>query len=755
MEKIKVLHLITDLEPGGAQLLLLRTSRGIDSERFEFYVAFMLGKGTLSAEFQSCGIKVLDLTRGKKFSWISPFKLFMVLRKYKIDILHTHLVHASLLGRVVGRMAGVSAVISTRHFGYDPKVKSLIYYLERKSGFLDKRIIAVSAAVKKYFSCTNPAIENRICVIYNGLDIDSETQRDLCGELMPEFRILSAGRLHKIKRFDILIRAAAIIKEQNKDFRVLIAGDGPERHYLQTLIRELNLQDNVYLAGQKTNSEIIGLIKNSDLYVQSSDWEAFGLSILEAMSQSLAVVATNVGGIPEIIKNGYDGILVSPSDPQELAVTILRLLKNRRLRKLLGENARKRVEQNFILKQSVAKQQELYQELWGKSEHKRPVSNAKHRILQIITRLNIGGAARHVIILSSNLNDHRFDCQLVTGKERKSEGNMRHLARNMKMIDIPELQREISIIRDIKAFWKIYRHIRKYKPHIVHTHTSKAGVLGRIAAKMAGTPITIHTFHGHIFGDFFSPLKTKLFLFIERLMSRFTTRIISISELIHNDLINLRIINGNGRIIENGFDLNQFVNVGRSVGNFRQDLGLEPEDILVGTVARLVPTKGCSYLLDAAPSFLDLSPSIRLVIVGDGELKDELQRQVRSLGIERKVIFTGFREDMLEVYSAFDILVLPSLREGLPTVIIEALCCGLPVVATNVDAVPDLVTPEMGILVEPKNSEALAEAVREAVKRLPWRLDDRIRQHFSRRFGTERLVQDMKRLYDELAHRKP
>ena len=383
---------------------------------------------------------------------------------------------------------------------------------------------------------------------------------------------------------------------------------------------------------------------------------------------------------------------------------------------------------------------------------KEPSPQKKVRVLHIVTRLNIGGVAPHVLLLASQLNPEKFEITVLAGPEPPQEGSMEHLGRQngVKLIRIPDLQRNVSLLKDVKAFWRIYRLIRSQKPDIVHTHLSKAGFLGRLAAKLAAVPVVVHTFHGHIFNGFFSSPKSRIFLFLERRLASFSTCLVAVNRMIYSDLMKLKIATGRCRVIENGYDLRKFVEIERHCGIFRKELGLDQTHILVGTVARLVPVKGCTHLLEAAADFLEASPDLRLVLVGDGELREKLQKRAYSLGIQERVIFTGFRKDMEKIYSDLDLLVLPSLTEGLPTVIIEALCAGLPVVATRVGAVPDLITPETGVIVEPRDSKAIAGAVREMVKHLPLNHNPQIRQKFGQRFGVKRLVEDTERFYCQL-----
>lgn len=339
----------------------------------------------------------------------------------------------------------------------------------------------------------------------------------------------------------------------------------------------------------------------------------------------------------------------------------------------------------------------------------------KIKVLTIITRHNIGGAASQTIVLSAYLNKNRFQSILVKGSEGKDEGNMDELAKSKKVepIYIKELCRELSLKKDLIAFWKLYQLIRKEKPDIVHTHTAKAGTLGRLAAKLAGVSVIIHTFHGNVFEGYFNSIKSKLFLNIERFLAFLSDQIIAISHTQKQALLKYGIGNPDKiSCIPLGLELEPFLTPENSKGNFRRELNLETNIPLIGIVARLVPIKGHNYFLEAARIVSGDFPEARFILIGDGELRGKLENLASDLGIEEKVIFCGFRNDLVNIYADLDIVVLSSLNEGLPVSIIEALAAKKPVVATNVGGVKDLVEDNVtGILVPKQDPQKLAYGI--------------------------------------------
>lgn len=389
------------------------------------------------------------------------------------------------------------------------------------------------------------------------------------------------------------------------------------------------------------------------------------------------------------------------------------------------------------------------------------VGKKKVKILRIITRLNVGGSSIHTILLSAYLNSDRFETILVKGREGDCEGNMQDLLRkkNICPIIIPELGREISLMKDWITFKKLFKLICKEKPDIVHTHTAKAGFLGRVAAKLAGVPIIIHTFHGHLFHSYFGYFKTKLFIFTERFLTSFSTKLIAVSENIKKDIVKkYRICNPSKIIfIPLGLELDQFLNLQGEKGNLRKELHLSEETPLIGIVARLVPIKGHQYFLETTKEVNKIYPMAKFLIVGDGELREQLENLAKQLGVRENVIFCGFRKDLTRIYADLDIVVLSSLNEGLPVTVIEALASAKPVVATNVGGTGDLIEDKItGLLVPPRNSKALAEGILYLLNNPEESI--RMGKNGQRKvypaLNYTRLVRDIERLYIELLDKK-
>lgn len=280
---------------------------------------------------------------------------------------------------------------------------------------------------------------------------------------------------------------------------------------------------------------------------------------------------------------------------------------------------------------------------------------------------------------------------------------------------VPALGREISPLRDIRSLAQVTAILRTRRPHVVHTHMAKAGFVGRLAARLVGTPVIVHTFHGNVLRGYFGAARSRAFVTLERVMGALSTKVIAISPGQREEILALRIARAeNIVVVPLGVDLAPFRDPPR--GRLRTSLGIGPGVALVGTVARLVPIKEVELFLRAVAEVSRTRTDVLAVVVGDGPLRADLEAVAVRLGIDRRVHFLGWRADLPAIYADLDVFVLSSRNEGTPVAILEALTAGVPVVATSVGGVPDVVRHgETGLLVRSGDAEALARAMRELI----------------------------------------
>ncbi|HJU53940.1 MAG TPA: glycosyltransferase [Pyrinomonadaceae bacterium] len=409
------------------------------------------------------------------------------------------------------------------------------------------------------------------------------------------------------------------------------------------------------------------------------------------------------------------------------------------------------------------------------------------KVVRIIARLNVGGPARHVVWLTAGLRDAGFETVLVAGVVPQGEDDMGYFAaaNDVEPHVIPEMSREISV-QDAVTVWKLYKLFKRERPAIVHTHTAKAGTVGRVAgffyrwltfAALIGRPRPcrfVHTYHGHIFHSYYGPFKTRLFLLIEKTLARMSDRIVVISPQqlreIHEEF-------GVGRarqfrVIPLGLDTSVFSHWKERRMVLRDELKAGERDVLVGIVGRLTEVKNHALFLQAAALFKEKygltnrARRVRFVIIGDGQLRNDLEGRARGLGLHDDVLFLGTRSDPENFYPALDVVALTSLNEGTPLTLIEAMANARACVATKVGGVVDLLgakretkeagTPwalcERGVRAPSKDAAAFADALSRLVD------DDSLREELGKRglrfveqnYSKDRLLADVTNLYREL-----
>lgn len=366
------------------------------------------------------------------------------------------------------------------------------------------------------------------------------------------------------------------------------------------------------------------------------------------------------------------------------------------------------------------------------------------KVIHIITRLDPGGSSEAVLIVCQHLMGTKYTPILIYGGERKYQFQF-------KSFQVRHLIRNISPMKDLLAFLKIRRIIKQEKPSIVHTHTSKAGFLGRLAALSAGIRNIVHTPHGHVFYGYFNPVVSFLIVILERFVSVFTKKLIALTEGEMRESISYGVGNYKKWTI-----IPSPVEVPNKIYNTQEG----KKTLTVGTVARLEPVKGVRYLIDAIPFVLNEFKNVNFMIVGDGTQRKSLELRARKLGINGYVTFTGLVSDVMEYISRMDIYVQPSLNEGMGKSIVQAGYLSKPIIATSVQGIKSVIKHGYsGLLVSPKNPEELAKAILLLLK------DENLRTSLGRnamasmmelvngypKYSIERVMKALCNLYDTIS----
>ena len=402
------------------------------------------------------------------------------------------------------------------------------------------------------------------------------------------------------------------------------------------------------------------------------------------------------------------------------------------------------------------------------------------KILRIIARLNVGGPARHVVWLTAGLNDNEFQSALIAGSVPAGEEDMAYFAEEngVRPIFIAEMSRELSL-RDIVSLFKVYREIKRFRPDVIHTHTAKAGTIGRTAAffyrwftagVFVGRPRRIrvfHTFHGHVFHSYYGRWKTALFILIERFLAFAATDKIIVITPQQLDEINGRFKvgrRGQFEVVRLGIELGSFADGTEMRSRFRAAIAAADNEILVGLIGRLTEIKNIPMFLRAAELCRDDKSAegarMRFIIVGDGHLRKNLEAETAHRGLGDSVLFLGNRDDIEEVYAGIDIVALTSTNEGTPLSLIEGMASARPVISTSVGGVKDLLGDEIetcngfticrrGLGIASGNAEGFSSGLIYLAKneKLRESLGQAGKSFIKANYSKERLIEDIRTLY--------
>jgi glycosyltransferase involved in cell wall biosynthesis len=392
------------------------------------------------------------------------------------------------------------------------------------------------------------------------------------------------------------------------------------------------------------------------------------------------------------------------------------------------------------------------------------------RVLRIINRFNLGGPTYNAAYLTRYLPTN-YETLLVGGIKEDDEESSEYIVRNLGIepIVIPEMRRQVNAQNDLVAYRKIMRLINEFKPDIVHTHASKAGTIGRLAAIRSHVPVIVHTFHGHVFHSYFSSKQTKIFLNIERGLAEHTSRIIAISQKQKDELCDTFKIAPSEKfsIVPLGFDLQRFTeDKEQRRSKFRATFNIADDEVAIGIVGRLAPVKNHHLFIDAIAKAKQLTTcKLRAFVIGDGELKADLVAQCAERGLSvattdgyepaevADVTFTSWIRNVEVVYPGLDVVAMTSLNEGTPVSLIEAQAANLPIVTTNVGGIENIVLPDdTAVLAANGDADDFVKKLLPVVENTEMRRRMALNGwiYVKDKFHYTRLVADVDKLYGEL-----
>lgn len=382
----------------------------------------------------------------------------------------------------------------------------------------------------------------------------------------------------------------------------------------------------------------------------------------------------------------------------------------------------------------------------------------KIKVLNIITLFSVGGATETVVSMAEGLNKKGYDVHIATGPNIPTEGSMYETANrlNIPVFTFDNLKRAINLVDDVKIILELSRFIKKNNYDIVHTHSSKAGVVGRLAAWLAGTKVRLHTIHGLPFHRYESWIVRNSFKLIEKFAALACTKLVAVTHTIVDVMVKNHLApREKFVVIRSGFNIDEYINFNQDISELRKKYNLDEDDIVIGKVSRFSILKGHKYLVNAFGAISKKCPKAKLLLIGNGEIENTLRDKVKQMDLSDRVIFTGLipPEEIPAAISLLNILVHSSLLEGLARVLPQAIMMGKPVISFDLDGAHEVIKDGVnGYLIEPENEAMLAEKILDLATNPQKAIEfGRIgKQNLKDEFSTQKMVNQIHELYSTL-----
>jgi len=752
----RLMVLITSLQYGGADSQVVALTLGLKDRGWDVAVVCMVAPTAFADVLQAAGVPVhsLDMPRGIPDPR-GMRRLAALVRAFRPDVLHSHMVHANLLARVTRLFARMPVLVCTAHNlreesekGGPTWHKELLY--RWTDGLADETTIISRAAFDRYVA-VGAVPRHKFSVVPNGIDTSrfapsAEARKRARKELgfADEFVWMAVGRMVVQKDYPNLLRAFARIESPKSS--LMIAGRGPLQAELEALSASLGVRDRVRFVGVRP--DLAAWYNAADAFVNSSVFEGLSAALLEAAATALPAVVTDVGGNGEIYLHNASGYLVPPSDSTALAAAMQRLmLLGDAERGQLGEAARDYCLKTYALETVISRWETLYAQLESRRTQPPPsgvgaihsaarkspeiapandLYDRRLKVFYVVTRAERGGAQVHVNDLMQGMGD-RIQAALVTGE-------VGYLYEEASRAGIPvhrlrRLIRPVRPLTDLRAVVDLAKLIRDEKPDLIHAHTSKAGLVSRLAALLTRTPV-LFTAHTWSFREGTSAVQDKISVVVEKVLARLGGRIILVSESNRN--IALRNHVGTERQLSTVWN-----GIPDVPWQAKHGASSVPRIVMV---ARFVRQKDHETLIRA---LAEVRIPWVLSLLGDGPLLEPIKILAEQLGIRDPIDFAGACETVPQFLAECDLFVLSSKHEGLPISILEAMRAGLPVIATDTGGVPESVTGGVtGYLVECQNVKELRARITDLLgdAELRARMGRAGRERFLRDFQLESMV---------------
>lgn len=638
-------------------------------------------------------LRELSHVMGAGRSFVAVLRaLYLVKYLNRLGITHIHchfLTMPAVLGYIVSRLSHTSYSLS----GHAKDIFCPDY--PQMPEWFDKadRIFFCTRHGLEHFRSRFPSVSvDKLMLAPHGVDL---------GDLSPSEKkpasLIAAGRLVPKKGYVHLIEAVRILKGRGRSLTLHIFGEGAEQSTLAHLIARYNLSDNITMEGFIPHDRLLNRISRASALIhpsitaQDGDVDGIPNTILEAMAIGTPVVAGNIPSISGAFSGGNDIILVDPSDHEALANAIEKILRDNALAERISTAARATIARSFNLEENTKPLARLFVERTG----------GRIRVLEGL-EATIGGTRRHLRLLLDNLPRDRFDLHFACSTLRSASfgGDIDHYKTMGIQVHVIQMKRSIDFFADFLAIMEFYRLLMRIRPDVIHLHSSKAGYIGRVAAWLCGYRNVIYSPHAFAFLGYSGFPRRTVFLLAERILGRLTRKLVAVSE------------SEKGEAVSNAIMLPEDIVVAQNALPATEPAGKprNGEITRIGFFGRLERQKGCETLIRAIPAIVKDFPQIRVEIAGDGSLRNALETLARRL-CPSSIVFSGPCENAREFFDRIDLLVLPSLWEGNPYTLWEAVRHRIPFIASDIPAHREILGSNSACLFKTDNPVNLGETL--------------------------------------------
>lgn len=726
---------------GGAERQIYELAKALDKDKFNITIASLECVGQAPRHLiEEIGCRFVDF-RVKRIYGLSGFiqgiRFWRFLRRKRTHILQTYHFSSDIWGAFWAHMAGVPVIISNRRDMGFWRTRRHVAVYKWVNPYAHK-IVAVSESIKRLVMAEEGVPEEKIEVISNGIHLPENgsppiknlTRNDI-GAKEDDLVIMHVANLTPVKGHAHLLQAMARVLPEYPKAKLVLVGEGPLRGQLTELVKRLGLTDHVVFLGKREDAR--QLLNMADVCVLPSLSEGMSNAILEYMAAGKPVVATHVGGNPELVDDGRTGILVDKENSEQLAEALKSLVNTPRKRVEMGKNGYEKAKKKFTMSAMVSAYTDLFMNMTQKRNK---------RVLHLVSSNGLYGAERVIL----NLAQDEGTLSYVGALCNKHNPHLEIIDEAKKMgIKTAVFDSRGRI--DLKTIFKIKEFLRDNQIDILHTHNYKSDIVGFGAVLLGKSKwvATNHVWHG-------LDRKLRFYERIDAFVLRFAARVVAVSGEIKEDLVAQNIPGEKVQVIDNGIDINRFSRR-ESVEKLKEGLGIHKDDVVVTIVGRLSPEKGHKTFLKAAQDVLAKKKNTKFLIVGDGPIREELYAEAIRLNLNGCVIFAGIREDMPEIYAISDLMVNASSIEGLPMTILEAMAAKVALIVTPVGAVPEVIKHGVnGVIFPTEDAQGLSREICSLIDE-PSRRDslaERAYQDVCDHFSSAAMTQHYKQIYESI-----